>query len=159
MGGTPVASVLVREAGVATAADVLALLVRIDSDADHFVIEIPVGGQRTVEVWRNRIKQVLSNPQRGLKPGARGALLEASVMDRRLTVALDGVPLFGPIDYDDPALGPPPATGQSPLAFGVKGGTLTLSGVRVYRDVYYTSALAFTPRRPFVVNSPYRLGR
>ena len=30
-------------------------------------------------------------------------MLEASVMDRRLSVALDGVPLFDPVDYDDPA--------------------------------------------------------
>jgi signal peptidase I len=35
---------------------------------------------------------------------------------------------------------------------------MTVSGLRIYRDVHYTSTLANTPRRPFGVDAPYRLG-
>jgi signal peptidase I len=78
-------------------------------------------------------------------------------MDCRVTVALDGVPLFDPIDYDDPRLGP--VSNISPVALGVRQGTLAVDGLRIFRDVYYTSALANTPRRPFAVDQPYPLGR
>jgi signal peptidase I len=77
-------------------------------------------------------------------------------MDRRLTVALDGVLLFDPIDFDDSVEGP--GANESPIAIGVRGGTLSMSNVRVYRDVYYTAALAFTPRRAFGVDQAFRLG-
>ena len=77
-------------------------------------------------------------------------------MDRRLTVALDGELLFDPIDYDHPAVGAGP--GDRPVALGVRGGAMTLADLRIYRDIYYTSALANTPRRPFGVDAPYQLG-
>jgi len=73
-----------------------------------------------------------------------------------LTVAVDGVPLFDPIDYDIPAAGP--GLGDSPVALGVKGGAVALADVRVYRDVYYTSALAYSPRRAYGVDAPFTLG-
>jgi signal peptidase I len=158
-----VVSDLMVEARVAPGPGARGVAVRIDAGGDHFVVEIPVvgaGGSSGPVVLRNRNKLTLSNAQAGLppaRPGGRGTLLEASVMDRRLTVALDGVLLFDPIDFDDPAVRPGP--GDSPLGIGVNGGALTLSDVRVYRDVYYTSDLAYSPRRPFGVDAPYTLGR
>ena len=151
---------LMIEARVAPGADLEVLAVRIDSGADRFVIEIPVSGSSpsAPTVWRNRRKLHLTHIQGGLRaiaPGASSTLLEASVMDHRLTVALDGVPIFDPIDYNDPAVGP--GSGDSPVGLGAKGGAVTLDHLRIYRDVYYTSALAFTPRRPFGVDSPYAL--
>ena len=77
-------------------------------------------------------------------------------MDRRLQAALDGVLLFDPIDYDD-ATGYP-SSSESPVAFGVQRGSVVVSDVRLYRDLYYTGSLAYTPRRAFGVESPYRLG-
>ncbi|MCA1684547.1 MAG: signal peptidase I, partial [Planctomycetia bacterium] len=150
---------LAVEARVSAGADARSVAVRIDSGSDQFVVEIPVGGPGPPVVTRNRRKVAITRPTGCLKPsgpGERGALLEASVMDRRLTVALDGVLLFDPIDYDDPAVGPGP--GDRPVALGAKGGGVSIDDVRVYRDVYYTSALAFSPRRAFGVDSPYILG-
>jgi signal peptidase I len=83
-------------------------------------------------------------------------LLEAAVVDRRLTVALDGQPLFEPLEYDDPAGGPPPD--ESPIALGVRGGGMTITDFKVFRDVYYTSSLGSSPRHPHGVNEPYQLG-
>ena len=144
---------LAVEARVAPGADAAAVAVRIDSGSDRFVVEIPVGGVGPARSSRGTAGASRSRtPRRGLDAGraGRGALLEASVMDRRLTVAVDGVPLFDPIDYDDPAVGP--GAGRQPGRARGEGGAVALGDVRVYRDVYYTSALAFSPRRPFGVD-------
>jgi signal peptidase I len=152
---------LMIEARVDAEADAGAVAVRIDTGADRFVVEVPVGERAGAPVvMRGRRKIDVKNVRGGIKPVADaaggGGLLTASVMDRRLTVALDGEPLFDPIDFDDPAVGPGP--GDRPVAIGVRNGRAVLSDVRVYRDVYYTSALAYSPRRPFGVDSPYTLG-
>ncbi|MDR3638359.1 MAG: signal peptidase I [Isosphaeraceae bacterium] len=83
-------------------------------------------------------------------------LLEASVMDHRLTVAVDGVPLFEPVDYELPTPGPGP--GEHPVSVGFQGLSGSVSDLRIFRDVYYTSVLAHTPRRAFGVEAPYQLG-
>jgi len=149
---------LMVEARVAPGGDARSVAVRVDSGSDRFVVQIPVGGGK-VRVSRNGRPVAVAHPRGGLRavrPGSAGALLEASVMDRRLVVAVDGVPLFDPWDYDDPTMGPGPT--DSPVALGATGGAVALSDVRVYRDVFYTSALAFSPRRPFGVDAPYILG-
>jgi signal peptidase I len=151
---------LMVEARVAAGADASAVVVRLVSGSDVFTVELPVGAVPGPALVRRNGKALkTTNPRGGLAavpPGGRGVLLEASVMDRRLTVAVDGVPLFDPIDYEHPQAGPGP--GPSPVALGAKGGAVTLTDVRVYRDVYYTNVLAFTPRRPFGVDAPYTLG-
>ena len=45
-----------------------------------------------------------------------------------------------------------------PSRLGVEAGAGDVSDVRIYRDVHYTSALAYSPRRPFGVDAPYSLG-
>jgi signal peptidase I len=75
-----------------------------------------------------------------------------------LTVALDGVLAFDPLDYDRPR--PGPGSGSSPVAIGVVGkGAAMISHIQLSRDVYYTEALANAPRRPFGVDVPYVLGK
>lgn len=90
-----------------------------------------------------------------LRPG-RAVRLEASVFDQRLLVALDGTPVFGPIDRDEPAQGPV-APGPR-LALGVMAGSVRVEHLAVYRDVYYTATLGSVLRRPFGVDAPYSLG-
>ncbi|GAC1473369.1 MAG: hypothetical protein NVSMB9_21880 [Isosphaeraceae bacterium] len=151
---------LMLEARVSPGADCPAVAVRLQSGSDRFLVEIPVQGQSSVlSVKRNQKTIAIHNARGMLKvhsAGSPGTLLEASVMDRRLTVALDGLLLFDPVDYVEPIDGR--GASESPLGLGVRGGSCTLSDVRVYRDIYYTSALAFSPRRPFGVDSPHRLG-
>lgn len=153
---------LMVEARVAPRAGVRALAVRIDSGANRFLVEVPVAADNpgAASAWWNQRKLPLRGARGGLKPvaaGGAGVVLEASVIDRRLTLAVDGVPLFDPVDFDDPGVGPGP--GDSPIAIGAKGGALTLSDVRIFRDVYYTSDLAFSPHRPFGVGASFPLGR
>lgn len=150
---------LMIEASVAVGPDVRTLEVRLDSGSDRFLVSIPVDGRGEFEVRRNGLRLPVSNPRGSLASSPaespRPSKLEASVMDRRLLVALDGELLFDPIDYDEPATGPWPH--ESPVALGVRGGSMELSDLRLYRDVVYTTALSNAPRRPFGVDQPFQL--
>ena len=157
--GENVVSDLMVEAKIQPGAEARAVAIRIDFGSDRFVVSIPVAAGETPVVTRNRRVLRLSNARSGWKTAVGApaeALVEASVMDRRFSVAVDGTLLFDPIDFDNPRVGPGP--GESPLGFGARGGFARVRDVKVYRDVYYTSSLAFTPRRPFGVETPYRLG-
>jgi signal peptidase I len=153
---------LMLEAQVAVGPGEARVLVRFRSGADRFVVAIPVNGRGVPEVLRNGRGLPLRGVMRsGLtaSPRPRFARLEASLFDRRLTVALDGVPLFVPVDDETPRAGPDPGPLESPLALGVSAGAeVEVRGVRIYRDVYYTEALAASPRPPFWGEQPYRLG-
>ena len=50
--------------------------------------------------------------------GPRSGLLEASVVDHRLTVSLDGQLVFLPLDYDDPSPAPPATRRRLPWSSG-----------------------------------------
>jgi signal peptidase I len=148
---------LMLEARV-TARQETVVVVRLGGGGDSFLVEVPLGpSSRSTppSVRRNGRPLTLF----GFHPAPRRETvrLEASWIDRRLTVALDGVLLFDPIDCDDP-------TDQAPrtpnnLALAVPGGALAeIDGLKVFRDVYYTDALASAPQRPFGVDYAYQLG-
>lgn len=150
---------LMFEADLACGDDVRDVTIRINSGGDRFLVTLPIDGVGAVEVRRNgrRLAPVAPDPVAiDALAGSRTFHLEISTIDRRLLLAIDGALLFEPIDFDDPAV----ASGfdTSPLALGVRGGTVAVGGLRLYRDVHYTSALANIPRRPFAVDSPYLLG-
>jgi signal peptidase I len=147
------------EAELSIGQDVRMFSVMLRSGSDRFVVRVPVGAEGEVQVARNGFRKRIIPRENPLARGGawpRRAKLEAAVVDRRLTVAIDGEPLFEPLDYDDPAGGPPPD--ESPLALGVQGGSLTVTGLKLFRDVYYTASLGSMPRHPHGVNEPYRLG-
>jgi len=148
------------EADLVVGHDIGTVELRLNSGADRFLISFPFGTAKPVEVRRNQRVVPLSRAL-PMVPSLDSTTpsvhrLEASVMDHRLSATLDGVPLFDPIDYDDPA--PGYSADVSPVGLGVRHGTLTLERLRIYRDVFYTSTLANTPRRPYGIDEPYRLG-
>lgn len=149
---------LMVEARVGVGPGVRAVVVRVGGGtSDVFLISIPVDGSGPVEVRRNGQFVPLEGAGPGLSSSSGSARVEASVMDHRLTVAVDGAPLFAPLDYDDPRDGP--ESPVSPVGVGVLGpGRAEVAGLKVWRDVYYTDALAGAPRRPFGVDEPYALG-
>ncbi len=149
---------LMLEAQLMPGAGVRSIVVRIDSRSDRFVVTLPVEDPAPIEIRRNGrllIPADLRKDLTALWSAGRPVLLEASVMDHRLTVALGGQLLFEPIDYDTPSFGP--ESGERPVALGVRGGRLAVADLRIFRDIYYTSALANIPRRPFAVDAPYIL--
>jgi signal peptidase I len=151
---------LMIESSLAPGPDVRAVAVRFASGTDRFLVRVPVDGKIPLEVWRNGKSVALTGFGEGLSSSPvsapRFARLEASLMDQRFLVALDGRLLFDPIDYDQPsgAVVPQP----NPVGLGVIGGAMEVADLRIYRDVYYTSTLAHSPRRPFGVDVPYQLG-
>ena len=152
---------LMIEADVSIRPGVKSLTLRLEHGPDHLTVVLPVDGRSRPEVRRNGLLLDVVNARGGLMASTadapKFARLEASVIDRRLTVALDDVLLFDPIDYEGP-LGPGFRPPGSPFALGVLGGSMELRRVRVYRDLYYTGNLAVGPRRPFAVGTPYVLG-
>lgn len=152
---------LMFEARIRPGVGVRSIVVRLDSGSDRFIVTLPVEDVAPVEVRRD-LKLLLPehpapDPSAAWRSG-RPVLLEVSAMDRRLTVALDGRPLFDPIDYENPRFGPDRGDSDRPIGLGVRGGGLAVSGLKVFRDIYYTSSLANVPRRPFGVDAPYVLG-
>jgi signal peptidase I len=90
----------------------------------------------------------------GLWP--RNVTIEATVIDRRVQVAIDGRLLFDPYDFDDPIA--PGLASESPFSLGVRGGALEVTDLRIYRDIYYTSSLASTPRYSHGMSTAVKLG-
>ena len=100
---------LAFEADVAVRPGVGEVTARIDHGGDRFLIAVPVDGAGPVEVRRNGRVVTIAHPGRGIKSSpadaSRFAHLEVSTIDRRLSVALDGTPLFDPIDFASPSDG------------------------------------------------------
>jgi signal peptidase I len=148
------------EARLCVSEAVDAISVGLWSGSDHFVVTIPVGRRGSIELLRNNQPKSLThcrNPfeENGLWP--RSVVLEAVVFDRRVQVAINGQLLFDPYDFDEPAaLG---EASDSPVALGVRGGALEVNELRIFRDIFYTSSLANTPRHPHTLSAAVRLGR
>ena len=60
------------------------------------------------------------------------------------------------IDFDDPVA--PGLASESPVALGVRGGALEVTDLRIYRDIYYTSSLANTPRHSHGMSTAVQAG-
>jgi signal peptidase I len=129
---------LMLDAKLACGPDVRDLMVRIHSGGDCFLVTLPLGGGGSVEVQRSA---------RSIGP----TRLACKVHPEGLS-ALG----FDPIDYEDPAASR--VSEASPIALGVRGGSVLAGDLKLYRDVHYTNSLAYVPRRPFGVESPYLLG-
>ena len=141
--------------------NVRSVSLRIDHGMDQFVITLPVDGKGSVEVRRNGLVEVPSNPRTGLlsspAESPRYYRLEAAVCDRRLQVALDGRLLFEPIDFEKSTAANMTSNRSSPVALGVLGGSVSIRSFRVFRDIYYTGSQSMGPRLAFAVDSPYFL--
>jgi len=139
------------------------LCLSLHGGPDRVLVNLPMAAGGSPSVMRDGRAVPLAGLRRDLVPAPGAApgprKLEASWVDHRLMVAVDGVLQFDPVDVDDPDPGPAPGPLDAPFALGVRGGEgVEVADLRVYRDVYYTGSLAGVPRRPFGVDRPYRLG-
>ena len=103
---------------------------------------LPIGGPGAI---RRRGPADGRRPAPGPSRRARGrwrrphpgpSISKSRSMDRGCRWPSTGRSLFDPIDYDDPAVGPP--LGESPVALGVRAGAVVVGDLRLYRDVHYT---------------------
>ncbi len=177
------------EARIAATPEVEMIAVALCSGRDRFQIRIPVDPTRRIRLERNDRPVDITPRNAGrnlIRDASSPALLEASVVDRRVQVAIDGELLFDPYDFEEATFEtasgaidravrerehevagsipvatrdrPPVVASTSPVALGVRGGKLSVPEFKVHRDVYYTSSLAQTPRHAFGVIKPYPLG-
>jgi signal peptidase I len=151
---------LMLEADVAVGSDCRALRVRIDYGATRLMVTIPTDGSGPVSVQRDRETVTVSPTGIVLRASTgnspRFTRLEATVFDRRLMIALDGSLLFEPHDFEADPDGGRTTTGR--LALGLVGGTGTVRGLKVFRDVFYTPALAGSMRSKGSEGAQWRLG-
>jgi signal peptidase I len=126
---------LEAKVSLSEAVDTLSLSLR--SGSDTFLVRIPVNHEGEIEMvrrgptGRGSRRMILMNRFNPFTDRAKTPIsvaLEASVFDRRVTVAVNGRLLFDPVD------------------------------LRIYRDIYYTSAMPSTPRHPHAVREAVRLG-
>ena len=150
---------LMLDLKVSARPDAKSLVVRVNPGAEMVLLTLPVDGTSPPEARRNGQLLDVTNPRGSLasSPASspRRQRVEVAVVDHRLMVAIDGVEAFDPIDLGLPKGGPGPFA--TPISIGVPGGGLALAELKIYRDVYYTSALAGALRRPFGVDGPYIL--
>lgn len=120
------------------------VLLAISDGADAMVVEMPVGEGKIATLHRSRggtlpprspsQEPALLRDWVDLEPG-RVHHLELALVDRRLTMRVDGQPLFRPVDL--PPVGKRvPVT--RPVSLGVRRSTAEFRNVRLYRDVHYT---------------------
>jgi signal peptidase I len=153
---------LMLEARVRPGPGVKALVLRFQGQGESVWVSIPTDSQGPIKVRHNG-RPVVDPPS--LRPlpttavtDAAGDLLEASWFDRRLTVALNGELLFQPLDLDLAPAGQVSGPFGSPLALGIVGDGATVRGLKVFRDIYYTSPQAEPSRPTFGIDRPWRLG-
>lgn len=77
------------------------------------------------------------------------SVIEVSIVDKQVIVAIDGKPLFDPWRFEGSAAVQPP---RVPVRFGARGVDVTVRHVKLYRDIYYTDT-----RSRHAVNRPFEL--
>lgn len=92
--------------------------------------------------------KILSAPW-PVKPGEE-SLIEVSIFDQQLIVAIDGQPLFAPWEFETSTDTQPP---RIPARFGAKGLDVSVRHIRLFRDIFYTES-----RSRHAVNRPFQLG-
>lgn len=119
----------------------------ITDGQEEVVVELPVGaskdGARLVSGDTQRTVYRTA-PGLALVPG-RACHVELAFVDRRVTLAIDGVSPFNPVDR--PSVGRRPPV-ERPMRFGARGVEVTFDNVRLFRDVHYTEAGYHALRQP-----------
>ena len=155
---------LMVEADVAVGPGIESLSIRFRTHGDWLTVTLPTDPATPCEVRRaGRIVWTSGSRTKVLPVSAvaswRSVRLEASVIDRCLTLAIDGSPIFPPLDLSEMSSAGDFGASASPIALGVLGeGAARISGLKIYRDVYYTDDISGGARRPFAVDEPYELG-
>lgn len=80
---------------------------------------------------------------------AEPAVVEMSLFDRQVVVAVDGQEVFAPLRYA--AADQPRIPSRGPIRIGASGGRFRIEHLRLYRDVYYTPKQGDVPRDRYVV--------
>jgi signal peptidase I len=130
------------------------------SRAGEFAIQMTDGENNFTIIFnagQHEIRLFVGNAEEPVATGAwpeqfskHSPIIEVSLFDQQLLVAVNGELLIDPWLYETPRGTPVPLNA---IRFGGRGLDLRIDQLNVYRDVYYTSA-----RARHGVNRPYTLG-
>ncbi len=151
---------LMLEAKVQLGPNVKALVARSQALGESVWVSVPTNGQGPIKVRHDGRPVIDPFPLRPLPADDSGTehLIEISWVDRRLAVALDGQLMFTPLDLDAGEGRPLSGPLGSPIALGIVGQGAEVRGLKVFRDIYYTSPLAEASRPTFGTDRPCQLG-
>jgi hypothetical protein len=134
--------------------------VRVASGQGEFRVELSTGPQDFATVFDFARGEVRLHANERAEPVATGslpaglrrgeALVEMSLFDQQVVVAVDGAPVLEPFLFRTL---PESRTTRHPARFGARGLDVEVDEIRLYRDVYYTAQLA-----RHGVSRPHRLG-
>ncbi|MBI3862915.1 MAG: signal peptidase I [Planctomycetia bacterium] len=94
---------------------------------------------RTVQLIEEQTSRTLRTATLDDLLFTKGAIIELSLMDRQVLMAIDGKPAFEPWSFPGTTeQGPTP---WQPVRFAARGGKVDIDAIKLYRDVYYTSDL------------------
>jgi signal peptidase I len=108
------------------------------------------GESRQVQLWDSRRKRLLRTAHWEGDWEQKPVHLEMSLMDRQVLVALNGKVSFEPFRYPAPAR--QGETPWIPVRFGARGTGVEVSGLKLYRDVFYAET-----KEGRAVDQPLRL--
>jgi signal peptidase I len=136
--------------------------VNVEKPEGEFVLELSKGVDRFQASWdlvtgictlnrigENGATEVLSTAQTSFKKASKYRLRFANV-DERLVVWVDSSLPFGEaVVYTAPAqLGPTEQNDLEPASIGVRGCAATVTGLKLWRDTYYTARIYPDPPGP-----------
>ncbi len=122
-----------------------------ESDSGQLLFEISDGRQTyrlTIDRSHSTAQLTVEGGSEPLRSAALPAIashkpfaLELSIFDRQVIAAIDGNLLFPAWDCDLGHAEPP----RKPLRIGACGTSVRISGLKVFRDIYYTRGQGATP--------------
>jgi signal peptidase I len=117
-----------------------AFAIRLSDGADGVRADLPIHHDPAsvpgVRVARDGTDEAVDGPP-GLTPG-RTYRVEFAFVDRRASLALDGKEVTPPLDLPfDPPSRPRRGGMSRPLQFGVRGASVAVRNLRLYRDIHY----------------------
>ena len=125
---------------------------RLGDGADTVKLDLPIGeAGEAVIAHENGVERLI--PKAFLKPGKK-TKLEFAFVDRRVFFAIDGKEFAEPLDL--PPLKDPSVKRNGldrPVQFGIRGASLTIRHLMLYRDIHYRSE-----EGKHATRSEYRLG-
>lgn len=123
---------------------------KVNSGVGEFAIEVFEGHHKFRNVFdfqQRRVSLFVDGQKKAIRTDnlygdfrTRTVLLEMSVMDRQVLLAIDGQLVYKPLLYSETAT--PRKEIRVPVRFGSNGGDFYVSNLKLFRDIHYTRGKA-----------------
>ncbi len=132
--------------------------IRLSDGSESMRVDLPVGSDSPMVLAHDGEKEPFSTKQFHMQPGKRYHL-EFAFVDRRALLTIDGQEYFPAFDL--PGTLKERSGTDRPLQFGVRGVSVVVHNLKLYRDIYYrteSNAPAGGRKYPLGANEYFALG-